>query len=192
MIHEMPLQVRCDRRAAGRGNSRSLWVPVVIGILGLGGLTACDHLGGQVGEITESYQKRLDEKERELASLRASETGLRLQVSELQGRLAQAEAGGGARGGAGAVDVAALARELAPLLAGVKSEPARSVASPGAPVAAPPAEQGLPELQLSEPKVRSKGEVPRSRGGGEIRSSGSGASGPSGARRPEAFEPVAR
>lgn len=181
MIYEPPPQPPGPPQKFRRSRGWRLGVAGLAGILGMSGLAGCDHLGGAVGEITESFQKRLDEKDKEIAALRASETALRVQVSELQAR-AQTQPESGGRG---SVDVAALARELAPLLAAGRAEPIQRAETPGAP---PPPASGLPELKLSEPKVRAKDEAPpRPRTSGEPRSPGG-----SGVKRPEPFEPVAR
>jgi hypothetical protein len=103
---------------------------VVIGIslLIIGGAGCSPEAG--VSEISEGYRRQLEEKDHELAALRGSEGALRAELGELRGQLKTQQAEIDAARNRPPLDVAVLAKELAPLL----PQPALA-ARPGPPLA---------------------------------------------------------
>ena len=100
-------------RSLGRVGARGLVLSALVaGSLALSG---CNNEAEQLASLTENFQKHLDAKEKELTSLRNSEKELQTQVAELKGRLTEMESEVAASRGK-AVDAAAIAKELAPLL----------------------------------------------------------------------------
>ncbi|MEA3207384.1 MAG: hypothetical protein QOE70_441 [Chthoniobacter sp.] len=110
----------------------------------MGGLTGCDQQTGPVAELTESFQKRIDDNNKELATLRASDGNLRAQLAEAQAKVQALQGEVEAARAKPALDVPALARELAPLLAAAHPETVQRE-DPVTPAA---------DLKLPDPKVR--------------------------------------
>ena len=147
-------------------------------LLGASMLTGCDDQTAQVAALSESFQKRLEDKEKELGSLRS-------QVGEARGQLTALQAEVDAARSRPPVDASALAKELAPLLSAGRTETVRRED--------PAAVAG--EFKLPEPVTRpSKPGDPANRGrtSSEVRGSG-GSGGDAGRRKIEMdWGPVSR
>ena len=77
------------------------------------GLAGCGQEDSKFADMVDSFHKKLDDKDKELADLRESESQLQQQVSALNQQLKDAQGQGG---GAGAPDPQKLADVLTPII----------------------------------------------------------------------------
>ncbi len=128
-------------------------------------LPGCSQDDAQITAVADSFRRQIDEKDKELATLRASEGTLRTQMGELQGRVLAMQ-GEMESLRAKPIDVAALARELAPHLATQTPAPAPAVEPPPpeTSITPAPAERG-PTRATSSKSTRSKDPGGRTSGG---------------------------
>ncbi len=136
----------------------------VLAVATLSLFSACDSQSRQIGALSESFQKRIDEKERELSRVQLSEGTLRAQLSEAQGKMQAMQAELDEARSKAKVDVQALAKELAPLLGAARAEAARRDD--------PATTNGDFKLSDTPPPQAKQPEGVRTRGGsGDVRSS---------------------
>lgn len=114
--------------------------------------TGCTHQEGQITELSDSFRKQLEDKDRELTTLRGSETQLRTQLAEMQGKMQAYESELSNLRSKGGVDVEALAKQLQPLLqANHNPAPATTLPSTASPAPAPSFGGGGTSGPIDEP-----------------------------------------
>jgi hypothetical protein len=142
----------------------------VVGTLVLAFSTGCDQQGGQLTQLTESFQKKIDEKDKQLTEARAAQQVAVAQKSEIEGKLTalqaeldKAHATPSTGGGGPAISMDKLAPQIAALLdpvirKAVKDAVASLPAAP-APIASNPPVRETPPVRenptlLTVPKNR--------------------------------------
>lgn len=109
----------CPARRAQNSRRWALLATCLVASLALCG---CNEDEDSFGAVTESFQQQLEQKDKELKELRSSEAILRADVAEMRGKLDAVQAELNAARSKPPLDVAGLAKELAPLLGAAQPE----------------------------------------------------------------------